>query len=429
MTQEREALDEAITNMAVKTTPFHKEYVYYLHLISQCKVVFSKSLPAAAGVSFNKDHYVLYLNPLEVIGISKDKKGNPEPILGFSTKMPLEQRIGILKHEMLHIILGHILRVNDRDFDKFNIASDCALDQEIKKEHLPSYAIYPDNNFPAKTQPKWGLTSEQYYDLIEQDELDKMNKEEEKSDDGNGFGPPKLTNGVGDHTKWLESEGDPDLQKEITKNMAEKAGEQTIKSAGTLPSNYAQIIENLSIRREVDWRQVLRRIVGNKKANIKKTLMRRDRRMPFANWIKGKTKDRVFELAVISDVSGSVSDKALYNLWGEIISICEMFNTPVNMVQVDTQPTKPEKLTKQSRAVTRKACGGTTLAPAIEMLKETKTPFDALVVTTDGYLFDDDIQPFKDLNRPVIWLIEEDGKVMDEMNQGKMRAIKLKKDD
>ena len=413
---QRAAFDEAIANMSMQTSPYFKDYVFYLHLLAQCKVVFTESLKAAAGVGFKNDSYVLYINTAEVIGTSD----SGEDILGFTDRMPLEHRIGILKHEMLHVALGHLLRVKDGDknFMKYNIASDCALDQEIPKEHLPSYAIYPDNNFPTKEKEVlWGQTAEYYYELIDDDSLQPPEGGEVSSGSGNYI--------IDDHSSWQEVEGDPTLQQEMTKNMVEKAATETQKAKGNLPSQYAEMIDNLTMRREVDWKQILRRIVGNKKANQRKTLLRRDRRLPFANWIKGKTKDRIFELAVISDVSGSVSDKALIETWGEVIHICDLFNTPVTLVQVDTEPSKPEALTKQTKAIERKASGGTYLSPAIAKLHETNNKFDALVVTTDGYLFDQDIEPFYKLNKPVIWLIESTGQIMPEMNQGKMRAIKL----
>jgi predicted metal-dependent peptidase len=415
---DRKAFDQAIANMSMATSPYFRDYVFYLHLLAQCKVVFTNSLQAAAGVGFKNDSYVLYLNTSEVIGTSD----SGEEILGFTEKMPIEHRIGILKHEMLHVALGHLLRVKDgdKDFMKYNIASDCALDQEIPKEHLPSYAIYPDNNFPTKLSPEeilWRQTAEYYYELIDDEAL-------QSPDDGEGLsGQSAYT--IDDHSSWQEIEGDATLQQEMTKNMVEKAATETQKAKGNLPVGYAEMIDNLTMRREVDWKQVLRRIVGNKKANQRKTLMRRDRRLPFANWIKGKTKDRVFELAVVSDVSGSVSDKALVELWGEIIHICDLYNTPVTLVQVDTEPSKPEPLTKQTKTLERKACGGTYLSPAVKKLQETNSKFDALVVTTDGYLFDEDIEPFYKLNKPIIWLIESTGQIMPEMNQGKMRAIKL----
>lgn len=448
---QRQAFDEAIAAMAVMTSEFHKDYVFYLHILAQCRVSFDENMMAAAGVAFHHDHYTLYINPKEVIYEGPDKDGKHCTVLGFSQRMPIAHRVGILKHEMLHIILRHIERKEDREHEKCNIAADCSLNQEIPKKHLPDYAIYPDNNFPAKKQPAFGLTMEDYYDLIDSDQMkpkdDKGQGQGQGSGNGDakgegdgqgdgendssggspGQGDPRPGKGGLNHDKWLESEGDQELQQELTKRMTEKAATETQKSAGRLPANYAQIIENLTKAREVCWKQVLRRIVGNKKVNTRRTLMRRDRRLPNANWIKGKTKDRIFDLGVISDVSGSVSDKALHKLWGEIINICDTYNTPVTVVQVDTQPMKPEELTKKTKKIERKACGGTILAPAIEMFKESRVHYDALVVTTDNYLWEDDIKPFLDLKVPVIWLVEPGGRdPFPEQLQGNQRYIKLK---
>mgnify|MGYP001116255910 CR=1 FL=1 len=411
MSCSRKAFDEAVTNMAIASSPFFQDYVFYMHVLSQCKVVFDESLPSPAGVSFKDSYYLLYINPTEVISVAPDGT----EWLGFSEKMPLSHRIGILKHEMLHIIFGHLFRSKDLDHKKYNIASDCALNQQITREHLPEGAIYPDN-FPSKEAVNHpDETAEYYYSLLDQEQEEDENAEGQE-------GQPNLD----DHSLWDQVSGDPCVQQEITKKMVEKAAQETQKAKGRLPGNYSQIIENLTVTREVDWKRVLRSIVGNKKANKRKTLMRRDRRLPFANWIKGTTKDRVFELGIISDVSGSVSDAALYSLWGEILNICKMYNIPASMVQVDTEPTDPEELTKDMKAIERKACGGTYLSPAIEKFKEHKVKYDALVVTTDGYLFEEDIQPFQELNVPVIWLIEKQGTVMSSMNNGKMVAVKLK---
>lgn len=424
----REAFDEAVSNMTIRSTPFYQEYLYYLHMVSQCKVIFTTQFPAAAGVSFFKDHYVLYLNPSEVIAEGIDQNtGEAVTVLGFTPKMPLEQRIGILKHEMLHICNGHLLRLEERDPSKFNIATDCAINQEINRKHLPEYAIYPDT-LPVPNAPLM-QAAETYYDLLPDDEEQKNNGQGQGQENGQGNSQSnsgqQQVNG-NSHDSWAQSEGNAELQKELTKNMVERAGKETTKSKGILPSEYSKWMENLSINREVNWKQVLRKIVGNKRAFSRKTLLRRDRRMPKANWLKGKTKDRVFNLAVISDVSGSVGEDALYKLWGEIISICETFNTPVTMVQVDTEASEPQELTRKTKKMERTRSGGTMLSPAIDKLRENKISFDALVVTTDGYLFNEDIIPFKDTRVPVVWLIEPQGEIMDAMNDGIMRAIKLK---
>ncbi len=426
MSIDREGFNEAIANMSIASSNYFKDYVFYMHLIAQCRLRFDPSLPAPAAVSFEHNYYNLHINPIVY---------NP---------LPLQQRIGILKHEMLHLCLGHLFRYNkdETNFKKFNFATDCALNQEIPKDHLPKGAIYPDNFPNPKAKDHWNETAEFYYNLLEDTDCEdesgegKPNNKGQPSkgqgdQEGEGGGQPGNSSSSGgvvdDHEMWKTSKGDTFIQEEVTKNMMEKAADNTTKSRGNLPSSYAEMLEGVSRRREVDWKKVIRNVVGNKKANARKTIMRRDRRMPHARWLKGRTKDRIFELGVVSDVSGSVSDSALKLLWGEIINICHTYNTPVNVVQVDSQPTPPEELTKNTKAIERKAHGGTYLSPAIEMFKEHNTNFDALVVTTDGYLCHSDIEPFRDLKMPVIWLIEPDGQIMDGMDDGLMKAIKLKR--
>lgn len=425
--EERKAFEEAVSNMAMAASPYFKDYVFYMHLISSCKVIFDKSLPAAAGVCFKHDHYELHLNPTEIIAKGKNKEGKEIEVLGFCEKMPLQHRIGILKHEMLHIANGHILRQENRDHTKFNYATDCAINQEIKRSHLPDYAILPEN-FPSKEKAPLRSSAEIYYDLIDDEQMPQKSKCSGNCSGTSGSEECTCRDGtltVDDHNLWQESEGDNILQKELTKNMLEKAADSTQKQRGNLPRAYTQMVENLTINREVNWKQVLRSIVGNKKANIRKTIMRRDRRLPNANWLKGKTKDRIFELGIISDVSASVSDGALKTLWGEIIHICELFNTPVKIVQIDTEAFKPEELTRTTKVIERKARGGTFLSPGIKAFQANGCHIDALVVTTDGRLAEDDVNEFAKLKKPVIWLIEKSGKILDNMNHGKMRAIRL----
>jgi predicted metal-dependent peptidase len=420
---DRAGFEEAIANMSISSSPFFNDYVFYMHLVAQCRLVFDDTMQYAAAVNFVNNSYNLFICP------------------SMFNKEPLEQRVGIIKHEMLHIALGHLFRYDkeDTNFQNFNYAADCALNQEIKREHLLN-GIYPDNFPNPEANNHWGQTTEFYYNLLKNNKEDEDSdgdddKDSDKESEGNGKNPssgkgkgkskrPDLT---GDHDKWKETKGDEYVQQEITKNMLEKAGDNTTKSRGNLPSSYAQMLDNITRRKEVDWKKVVRNIVGNKKANVRKTLMRKDRRMPGANWIKGRTKDRIFELAVISDVSGSVSDSALTSLWGEIINICYMFNTPVQVVQVDTRPTPPEALNKNTKTIKRKANGGTFLSPAIETLREHKIVYNALVITTDGELCESDVVPFSKLKVPVIWLIEHTGRVMPSMNKGTMRAIKLTK--
>lgn len=427
MTPDRSGFDEAVANL-FSNPKYAPNYLFYGHMVGQCHVVFDTTMKAPAGVSFMHDHFNLYINPNDTwveadpvtLASAKHKpqtrqtpEGKTEICLKGFNSYTLEQRLGILKHEMLHILYNHMRRKGDRDHRGFNIASDCAINQLIERSHLPAEGIFIDQ-FPSSTgKVPPNLTAEQYYELIDK------NYESDQPCSSSG-------QCIDDHSKWDESQGDGDLSEDIAKNMADRAVSQTQKSRGNIPSELSEWLSLLSRKREVTWQQHLRHITGNKRVGIRKTILRPDRRLPNAEWIKGRTKDRRYSVLVISDVSGSVSDKSLLSLWSEVRNICELTQSSIDLIQVDTQPSKPEKLTKNTKAIQRKACGGTYLSPALEMARKHKLDFQAIVVTTDGYLDESDVAAFDKLHIPVIWLIEADGRLMPSMISSHMKAFQLK---
>lgn len=425
---DRSGFDEAIANL-FSNPKYAPNYLFYGHMVGQCRVVFDTTMQAPAGVNFMHDHFNLYINPndqwveidpAKLTGKHKPKTrttadGKTEALIpGFNSSIPLEQRLGILKHEMLHILYNHMRRKGDRDHQGFNIASDCAINQMIERQHLPAQCIFPDQ-FPSesgKVPPN--LTAEQYYELLRKDDSD---------GNGSGSGSGEC---VDDHSKWGDSQGDGELSEDIAKGMAERATSNTQKARGNVPSELSEWLSLLSRKREITWQQLLRNITGNKRVGIRKTILRPDRRLPNSEWIKGRTKDRKFSVLIISDVSGSVSDQGLLSLWGEVRNICDLTQSSIDLIQVDTQPSKPEKLTRNTKTVQRKACGGTFLSPALKMAKDSKLDYQCIVVTTDGWLDLGDIDAFTKVHCPVIWLIEPDGRIEPSMNTKNMRAFQLK---
>lgn len=440
----RGAIDTTLVAM-FSNPQFNMDYQFYAHLVSQCSIEMNKSLPAAAGVYFHHDHYVLSINP------------------DLFDDFPLLVRLGIIKHEMLHILNDHVKRLKELipDFEekpkkeqsgvfkKFNFASDCAINQFIKLEHLPQYVITPESlsSIIGVDVPK-NKTSEYYYELIKsqqpnfdkntQNQGDPSNGEGDGNGDGNGKGSGEAkgdpSNGEGsgyntvdDHDIWKKSVGDTTLQKDLTKKMIEKAQYETIKSRGNVPSQLSDWLELHSINTEINWKQHLRRIVGNRKVNKRPTIKKRDRRQPWRRELRGKTKDRIFDLLVIADVSGSMPDKAVVHTFAEVRNICDMTKTPCNLIQIDARAYPPEELKKSTKVIERKGHGGTDLFPAIEMAKKHNIKFDAIVVLTDGGLYSGEIDLFASLKVPIIWLIEPNGTIMDGMNSGRMKAIKLNK--
>lgn len=405
----RDAFDEAIANMIASTSSHHREYVFYAHMLSQCRIVFDEKLgseenPKAIAVNFQHDHYNLYINPDE-----------------FS-KYSLEQRIGMLKRQMLYILNDHTNRGDDYDSSKFATAAECANNQHINKDHLHDGAVTPEtlvtkNGIGANSN----CTTEQYYEMI---------PDENDSPDGSGNPPPGQGNSSpDDNSKWQESQGEEVIQKDLTKKMMEKANSETIKARGDTPSQFSDWLELFNTDKKVDWKKVLRRITGNKKANTRKTLMRPDRRNPEFAHIKGKTKDRIFTLLTIGDESGSVSDKELTSAIVETIHLCKSMNVNTRYIAVDTKAHPSVELKATTKTFERQANGGTYISGSIQQAEDENLKYDAMLVITDGYLCESDVQAFVDVNKPTIFLITSQGEIMDSMNQGKCRAIQLEPDE
>ena len=392
---DRSAYEETLGAMIIQSSPLSSQYLFYANMIVQCAVEF-KQMEAPASVHFKLDHYVLSIDP---------DKFNP---------WPLEHRCGVLKHEMLHILNGHLIRFEDREnFQKWNYATDCAINQLIDSSHLPSGCINP-STLPVKPSTKVPLkvNSEQYYDLIDDDQL--------PPDDQQGEGM------VGDHSEWANSEGTNEtLQKDIAKSMLEKAANETQKSRGTLPGEFSDWLAINSASKQVSWQRVLRNLAGNKRVNTRQTIMRSNRRLQNREDLKGKLKNRVFSILIVGDESGSVSSTELAEGISEVQNICNLTKSNLDYIAIDTQAHAPTKITKAQRTFKRVASGGTNLHPALDMAAKHRLDFQAIVVITDGGLCSSDVAHFETCGKRVIWLITSDGHIMSEMNSGGMQAYKL----
>jgi len=399
--------EEAISAMTVQGSPVSSQYVFYMHMISQCRVVFDEKLPVPAAIHFDYDHYVLTINPLEKIlkESSEITEGDVKQssIPGFGG-FSLLHRVGVLKHEMLHIVFKHPFRSkqlqkrygNEYKHKIFGIAADCALNQQINRKHLPEKAVYPDTlSIVMKMEIPVGLTTEEYYEILHK--ACKNDKDKQKA----------LSNffSLDDHNSWDKSRGDEIIASGMVKRIISKAFEATQKSRGDTPSTYSSWLEMLTRKAQVDWKKMLRHIIGNKRVNAKPTFFRPNRRNPEASYLKGKIKDRIYDLLVVADVSGSVSNEELMYGLNEIHQICKMTSSTVKLIQVDTEACSPEDITKNTKRIDRKACGGTILRPALKKAKERHLIYDAIVVITDGQIDDEDIQAFEATGKKVVWVI------------------------
>jgi len=120
---------------------------------------------------------------------------------GAYLDMPPEHQVGVLKHEILHISLGHLspyYRNRCPDHKIFNIAADLEINQYIDRSELPEGCIqmdtFPDYNLPEKAGTVF------YYDFLKQkiEDLKGEYPEEFYGDPCPGDGPDQGPKNPGD---------------------------------------------------------------------------------------------------------------------------------------------------------------------------------------------------------------------------------------
>lgn len=385
----KEIYQLTVQNMFVNPDEEIKNYLFYAHILNQCRVIFDENSDYIGAVSFSNFKYNLHLNPI------------------LFSALELKQRCSVLKHEMLHIIDLHLTERKKEHNHFWNLATDCAINQLINLSHLPEGCITPDNLFDDKSivvPPK--MTAEFYYDLIlkYKDKLPPNNNGEKRGFDY-----------LGDSDSTAA-----DTIKEITKEIIKSAIDST-KSCGNIPSEIRSILE-LKYKKEINWRKELQKIIGKLKVDKKKTIMKPNRRNPNRKDLYGNKKDVKNEILVITDESGSVSNKDEAKALSEVVSLCQMFKIDVDLIRVDTEASEVSKLSKNSIEYTRLKSGGTYLSSAIEKINK---DYDVIIILTDGELQRKDVKNFEDLNKEIIWLVINTKGDFEFLKSKKMKLIHI----
>jgi predicted metal-dependent peptidase len=336
-----------------------EEPFYGLFLISLNKT-FRKDIPTA-GVSKH--------------GIGVQLSVNPD----FFNSLSEEHRIGLVKHELLHIGFGHLtMRDMYSDHKLFNIAADLEINQYIDVKYLPDGGITMDS-FPELTLPPRAGTKT-YYDLLSQ-----------AKDDGTSPSLDSMLNDeTGDspydsHPTWAEFDELTEAEKKLIEKQVEhqlkEVAEQTEKKQGNIPGEFAELIQKLRYIEpaKFDWKGYLRRFVGNSTVSYTKKLRRKYNKRYVANpGLKIKFKNHIL---VGVDTSGSVSSDELVEFMHELHHMHKTGHK-ITVAQCDTRLNSVEEFNPK-KDWNIKGRGGTSFQPVIDHYKE-HGRYTALIYLTDG---------------------------------------------
>lgn len=398
---------------------------YYGFFLIMLNKLWDKRRVPTAGVSKNGINYQLTIND------------------DFWESLTELQRLGLLKHELLHIAFGHLttfFKFSDKRLA--NVAMDMEINQYIESSWLPGgeytkeefdeikedikleLAAARERDAPieelraiSEKLPARGILIQDYsdmnldmragcryyYDKLKEAQ-DKKNQDGTCGDEAMDSLLDDIDNGqIPDHNTWEEFEDLPEAEQKLIEKQLQKvlsdAKEQTEKKRGTIPGE----IDGLIIVEEIkpakfDWRGYLRRFTGISTHVFTKKIRRKENRRFDANpGLKIKMKQHML-LAI--DTSGSVSDSELIEFMGEIQHIYKA-GVEITIIQCDTQIKSIEPY-KGKNEIEVKGRGGTEFDPVLEYYNANTKKYTSLVYFTDGEC-DADVKP----KGNVLWVLSE----------------------
>jgi predicted metal-dependent peptidase len=317
-------------------------------------------------------------------------------------------KIGLLKHELLHICFNHLLDKDDYpDQELHNVAADIEINQYIAEEYYPSKDIllpssYPELNLPLKAGTKV------YYGLLKQALESGASPKLQQLMDG--------LKGEGLHPTWGEFDGLSEADAKLAKSQLEHQIKEILKSQsdkgrGFVPSELESFIDGILAETEpsYDWRSYFRRFAGTStRTYTKKTRRKLNKRFQENPSLKIKTKKNVL---VSIDTSGSVLNEDLARFFAEIH---HMYKTGVTITVAEGDAAIHniyEYKGKMPDFVTGR--GGTDMNPFIEYFNEHKE-YNSLIILTDGFIGENHVKSFK----PTLMVITPSGESLDVIKEG-----------
>ena len=255
---------------------------------------------------------------------------------------------------------------------KWNFATDLSINCLIGEKKLPETCLMPGKDDFADYPPF--LTAEKYLDMLNNDE----NADEKMKNNGGGQ--------LDEHEDWKEGQksGSSDVAKQRLKEIVKQAAEEAARQNkwGSVTAECRKEIMK-SLGPSVDWRKVLRYFVGQaQKADKTSTMRRINRRYPYIH--AGRKSNRIANIAISIDQSGSVDDAMLASFYAELNKLSELATFTVipfdhRVFEEKVYVWKKGEKRKRERVLT----GGTDFNAPTTYVNE--RGFDGHIVLTDGY--------------------------------------------
>ena len=340
-----------------------------------------------------------------------------------------ENLLGVIVHEVLHVIFLHALRRGKKNPKRWNISCDLAINPIIIKHgfELPEGSL---NDYRFK-----GWYAEKIYKYLEdEDEWDNYPDEnphgeeeesgeesnsdsEEDKKDGSGQGQgedepkgkPKGFSKVGE--VWDATSEDGGVLDEAEAKKLERIVSRDLLTArqthanigrGSLGAEIDARIEDISKAEEIDWRTLLRRHIVDATLNKDDyTWSRPNRRfIGEGTYFPSQQGSSCGEIVIAIDTSGSTIGYESVFAHEINVILAEVKPTLVRVLYCDDEVTKVEEFEQDVEFTYRaRGGGGTSFEPPFKWVEKHGWQPDCLIYLTDGF----GRPPKEAPDYPVIW--------------------------
>ena len=388
--------------------------------------VYEEITRCSKTLMFKEPFYGLFLiglnkeldNNIPTACVAPDKintklKVNPE----FWETLDEKTKLGVLKHELLHICFFHLINWDRFDNKKvYNMAADLEINQyinsDMKGEAWDGLEIDSPTFAPLNLEPKKG--TEYYYGKLMQEIQDNPEGDIAKMAEEGGFvmDLEEMMEGMSEAEKKL-------IAKQIDHQLKEIAESNKDKGRGFVPGEMQDYIDSLFeiVEPVIDWKSYLRRFNSmSTMVYTKKTRRKPNRRFETGPALKIKQKKRTL---VAIDTSGSVSNDDLIEFFNEIYHIYKS-GTYVDIIECDAKIQRVYEYKGERNEIEVKGRGGTDFEPVMRYLVESKNRYANLIYLTDGECTAPKTQPIK----PMLWVHSSGHNINESLPGAKVKIVR-----
>ncbi|MBM7854386.1 putative metal-dependent peptidase [Desulfohalotomaculum tongense] len=356
---------------------------------------------------------VMYLTPEPRRSVKKaDTDGekfyyNPQWIDGLTE----DETAAVICHTVLHCALGHLWRRSFRNPHRWNKACDYVVNLILEAE---GYPISPGLVVNKLYQNK---SAEEVYSLLSTGENDGRGAASSPGGSGGGENADQNTGrdneqenpetALDQHQHWEDKLHQRNFASGAVERLWKERAARALQSArsrGDLPGALERAVGEL-LRPEKDWRQILAEFLTKIKSDY--SWLPPDRRLVYYNILVpdlGREEERLEEVVVAVDSSGSVNNKQLQKFLSEVRGIINSFSTITgHLVFCDSKIQSWHRLRDFNEVIPRGG-GGSYTKPVFEEINKRKIKPSALIYFTDGIT----VYPTFEPSYPVLWLLTKE---------------------